>query len=195
MSELVVVKPGQSIGDAVKQDIQQSAQAKQLVEIKKQVTQKLSVVINALMQTFAVDPDNASATTLAYSIGLAQGGGTSKEDFQVSVDKLWTLQLAQLEEVKDEQRKMMITGAKNLMAAKRPIPVPFLAQMQAIGCKIPDEVQAYIDAQAEAPTPPPAEATAKAAQVIEAAVSAVKSGVSVEEVIAAAKSAAGEAKN
>lgn len=151
-SVLTVVKPGQSIGDAVKQDIQQTAVAKQLVEVKKQVTGKLSAVINALMQSFAVDPDNAASTALAYAIGLSMGGGTSKEDFLKGVEKSWALHLAQQEEVREEQQKMLLNVVKNMMAQKRPIPPALVEQMKAIDCTIPPDVQQWIDTP-PAPTP------------------------------------------
>jgi hypothetical protein len=146
-SVLTVVRPGQSISDAVKQDLQQTAQAKQIVEMKKQGTAKLSLVINSLMQTFALDPDHACSTALAYAVGMAQGTATSKEDFLKSVEKIWTLQLAQQEEVKEEQRKMLLNVAKQVMAQKKPINANLLGQMQAIGCVIPADIQEYIDAQ------------------------------------------------
>jgi hypothetical protein len=160
VGELTIVKPGQSIAEAVKQDIQQTAQAKQLLEIKKQRTAQLSVVINSLMQTFAVDPDNAASTALAYSAALAYSGGTSKEDFIKSVEKIWSLQVTQAEEVKEEQAKMLLNVAKNLMAQKKPIAPHLLGQLQAVGAKIPDDLQEYIDGQGQAAEQAKPEATA-----------------------------------
>jgi hypothetical protein len=144
---LAIVKPGQSISDAVKQDIQSSAQAKQILEIKKQRAGQLTNVINALMQTFAVDPDNACSTALAYGAGLAHGSGTSKDDFLKSVEKIWALQVAHAEEVKEEQAKMLLNVCKNLMAQKKPINAQLFGQLQAAGVTVPEDLQAYIDAQ------------------------------------------------
>jgi hypothetical protein len=152
MSELIsVVKGGGSVADQVKESIQATAQAKQLLELKKQSTAKLCNVINALMQTYAIDPDNACTTALSYAAGLAQGSGTSKEDFLRGFEKIWTSMLAQQQEVKDEQIKMLLKVATGLMAHKQAIPPPLIAQMKALGCTISDELQKYIDSQSSAP--------------------------------------------
>lgn len=167
MSELTVVRPGQSVSEAVKEGIQQSAQAKQLLEVKKQVTGKLNNVINVLMQSFAVDPDNACSTAIAYAAGLAHGSGTSKDDFLKSVDKVWDIQVAYAEEVMDEQRKMILSVARQLMENKQPIPPHFIGQMQALKCVIPDDLQSYIDKTPQTPAEAVAQEVTKVAAAAE----------------------------
>ncbi len=150
-SELTIVRPGQSIADAVKQDIQQTAQAKQILQIKQQVSGKIQPVLNALFQGFALDPDHAFSICLDYAAGIAIGTGKSKEDFYKGADKCWAAQVAQAESVKEEQGKMLLGIARQVMAQKKPIDVNILGQLQALGVAVPDDLQSYIDAQKAAP--------------------------------------------
>ena len=151
-SGITVVRPGQSISDAVKQDIQTNAAAKQLVEMKRQFTPKFTNVLNALFQNLGIpDPDFAGSIAMSYATNLAIGTGTSKEDFFKGVEKAWAQEFANLEEVKDQQRKMILNLAKNQMLQRRPIPPQLVEQMKAMECKIPDDMQAYIDAPQEKP--------------------------------------------
>lgn len=145
MAELTVVKAGQTVADAVREGMQQTAQAKQLLELKKQLAVKIGAVVNVLMQNFAIDPDNACSTALSYAAGIAHGTGATKEGFISGAEKIWEAQVAQAEEVKEEQRKMVLTIVRSQMQAQQPVSAQLVAQMQTLGCVVPDDVQKYIE--------------------------------------------------
>lgn len=156
MSELTVVKPGQSISDAVKQDLQQSAAAKQLVEMKRQMTPKFCSTLNALFQNHGIpDPDFACSVSVSYAASLAIGTGTSKEDFFKGVEKAWAQEMAGHEEVKEQQGKMLLNVCKQLMAQQRPIDPRVITQLKAMAVTIPEDLQKYIEAP-PAPSAPAA---------------------------------------
>lgn len=125
-----------------------NAAAKQLVEMKRQMTPKFTNVLNALFQNLGIpDPDFAASVSISYAAAIAHGTGTSKEDFLKGVEKAWAQELEQAEEVKKQQGKMLLNLVGQMVAQKRPIPAPLIEQMKALGVTIPDDVQAYVDAQ------------------------------------------------
>lgn len=147
-SDLIVVKPGQSVGDAAREDLQQRAAAKQLVDIKKGLTPKFVNVLNALFQNLGIgDPDFAASVCVSYAAGIAIALGSSEEAFTEGAKKAWDNEKKEAEDVKEQQRKMNIITLKRLAAEKKPVPAPFLAHLKALGCTIPPDLQEYIDSQ------------------------------------------------
>ena len=161
-----IAKPGQPVGEAVRESLQQSAQARQLVEAKKQITGKIGGILNAVMQNLALDQDHAVSAAIDYAAGLAMANGASKEDFYKGIEKVWAAQIVLAEEVKEQKAKMLLTVAKSMMTAGQPIPPQFVAQLNGLGVELPEDVQTYIAAKnpaaAPADVPPPAPAAAEA---------------------------------
>ncbi len=152
---VIIAKPGQSMGEAVRQNMQQEALAKQQLKMKEAVSLKIGNVLNALMVNLAVDEDHAVSIALEYVAGLALTTGTAKDKVVQGFDAIWDKQVAAQEAVRAEQRKMLLNIARQIMGEKQPLPKELLQQLQALKAEIPEEIQRWVD---EHPAPEPLDA-------------------------------------
>jgi hypothetical protein len=143
------VTPGKSIGQAVKEAHQLEAAAKKQAAVKTDVGQRIGQVLNALFSSFGLgDPDFCLSVAWEAGIQIAIQCGVTKEKAIHGFERLWAAEVEKAEKMKDEQRKMLVNVARQIVSEKRPMPPELIANMTAMGCSIPTDVQAYYDGQA-----------------------------------------------
>ena len=148
MGAIIVPKAGQSIAQTVKQGMMEEQQARAMAATKEILSQKISHIINAVFQAIgADDADLALRVCLHHGVAIALATGTDKEAVLKGLDRVWAEEVEKLEKVRDEQRKMMVNALRGMVQNKAVVPPEFVANITAMGCKIPEDCQRYIDAQ------------------------------------------------